>query len=701
MDLKEIFHILRRRMWVIIQAFLVTVGATIVFTYLIPPTYETYAKLLIMTSPSSASSSALSSTLKDFGSLVSVGSSAEIGTTIAVAAIRPIVEPVIKRYGLKGLDGNPMLPDTLLKPGVLTYIFSLPYVSIAQLLDTNLFTITCGSKNPKLSQDIANSLAQEIVEFNIKLARSEYLSAKTFIEKQIKKVTRDYYKYQSGLKRFKEDAQTVDLDSEIKVAIEKVAELYKQKEDNIIDLEQAKAKLRVIKQQVSGMDSTRIIPSVMTENPTAKSQRDKIGELEILLAKESSELTENHPEVVSIRNQLKKAEENLSKEIRVYQSSNTVLSDLEREIASLEVHLVGVNADIDKYLALFKALPEKVMKQARLQLHLSIAENIYRFLLQRKSEIGIAEATTLSNICLVEPAVALPVGKPTKPKKVLNFAVGIFLGLFSGIGLALLFDYLDTTIKNAEDIQKIKQVPFLGIVPPIKKGTPLLISGRKFTDPICEAYRTIKNSVRFSCLDKPLRHILITSAEPGEGKTLTAVNFSIALLREGSRVLLIDTDLRKPGVHKHFNMKNTIGITSVLLGEKEAKDAIFTTGLEGLFVMPTGPIPLDPARLLESHKMQQLVVELTGKYDVLVLDSAPALVVDDAIITSQYIDGVIMVAESRRATFKTVTQLEEVLRIAKATLLGVVLNKQKILRGGHGYYRYYKYYSSDDKSNVG
>ena len=437
MDIKEFFLALRRRMWVVILAFLVTVSATIVFTYLLPPTYETYAKLLIRTSPTSSNASLFSSTLKDFGSLVSVGSTSEISTTIAVASIRPVVEPVIKKYELKGRDGKPMLPETLLKPGILTYIFSLPYVSIAQLLDANLFTITCGSKNPKLSQGIANSLANEIVDFNLKLTRAEYSSAKSFIEREIKKVTRHYYKYQLDLKRFKESEQTVDLDSEVKVAIEKVAELYKQKEDNIIDLEQAKAKLRVSKEQVGRMDSTRINPSVMTENPTVKSQRDKIGELEILLAKATNELTENHPEVVSIRSQLKKAEENLAKEIRVYQNSNNLLSDLEREIASLEVHLVGVNADIDKYTALFRTLPEKVMSQARLQLQLSIAENIYRFLLQRKSEIGIAEATTLSNICIVDPAVELAIGKPTKPKKMVNFAIGIFLGLFSGIVFAL------------------------------------------------------------------------------------------------------------------------------------------------------------------------------------------------------------------------------------------------------------------------
>ncbi|HHT9125027.1 MAG TPA: GumC family protein [Candidatus Brocadiia bacterium] len=701
MNIKEFFNILRRRKWVAIQAFIVIIGATTALTYLIPPVYETYAKLLIMTTPTSSSSSLISSTFKDFGSLVTTGSDTEVNTAIAMASIRPIVEGVIKKYDLKDKNGNPMQPDKLLKPGILSQILPLPTVSIARFGDTNLFTITCNTKNPKLSQGIANSLAEGIVEYSLNHVREEYASARAFIDDQIEKVNRDYLTYLSNFKEFKEKEQTVDLDSEIKVAITKLAELYQQKEDNVIDLEQSKAKLRVLKEQVGKMDTTRVLPNVMTENPMVRLQREKITELELQLVKATLELKEDHPEVISIRSQLEKAKEDLAKEVAVYQDSNLLLSGLEREIASLEVHLAGVNADIDKYSALFKTLPEKVMKYAKLQLRLTVAENIYKFLLQRKNEIGIAEATTLSNIRIVDPAIELPLGMPTKPKKVLNFAIGIILGLLSSVGLALLFENLDTTIKTTEDIEKVENVPFLGVIPWMKRSSPHIISKRKLTDPICESYRTIRNSISFSSLDKPLRRILITSAGPKEGKTLTAVNLSIALAREGKRVLLIDTDLRRPNVHKHFNIPNTVGITNVLLGEKNVNDAIFNTDLEGLSVLPSGPIPPDPARLLESQKMQQLVTDLTGKYDILVLDSAPALVVDDAIFISRYMDGVVNVVESGRSTIQTVTQMGEILRVAKAPLLGAVLNKQRILNGGYGYYRYYKYYGNGSEPDIG
>ncbi len=701
MNIKDFFGILRRKKWVAIQAFVVIIGATVAFTYLIPPVYETYAKLLIMTTPSSSSSSLISSTLKDFGSLVMTGSDTEVNTAISMTSIRPIVQHVIDKYGLKDKWGNPMQPDTLVKPGILAYILPLPVVTIARYSDTNLFTITCDTKNPKLSQGIANSLAEGIVEFDLNHVREEYASALSFIDDQIEKVNKDYFACLLGFKEFKEKEETVDLDTEIKTAIAKVAELYKQKEDNVIDLEQAKAKLRVLKEQVATMDSTKVLPNVMVENPTVKVQRDKIAELELQLVKATLELKEDHPDVISIKGQLEKVKKDLARELTVYQDSNLLLSDLERELASLEVHLVGVNADIDKYLALFKTLPEKVMAQAKLQLQLTVAENIYKFLLQRKSEIGIAEATTLSNIRIVDPAIELPLDMPTKPNKILNFAIGIVLGLFSGAGLALLFENLDTTIKSTEDIEKIENVPFLGVIPWMKRSSPHLISKRKLTDPICESYRTIRNSISFSSLDKPLRRILITSAGPQEGKTLTAVNLSIALAREGKSVLLIDTDLRRPGVHKHFNIANTVGITNILLDEKNAKDAIFNTDLEGLSVLPSGPIPPDPARLLESKKMQQLVNDLTEKYDILVLDSAPALVVDDAIFISRYMDGVVNVVESGRSTVQAVTQMGEVLRAAKAPLLGAILNKQRILNGGYGYYRYYKYYGNGEDSNIG
>lgn len=698
MNIKEFFNILRRRKWIAIHAFLVIFSAAIAITYLIPPSYETYAKLLIMTTPASSGSSLISSTLKDFGSLVTTGSDTEISTAIALASTRPIAVPVINEYNLKDKNGNPLSPDKLLKPGILSLILPIPTVSIARFGNTNLFTITCSTKNPKLSQGIANSLAKGVVEFNLKIVREAYASGKSFVDNRILKVKRDFFKYQSRLKEFKEKERTVDLDSEVKIAIEKIAELYKQKEDNLIDLEQVHAKLRVLREQVGKMDSTSVLPNVMTENPIIKSQREKITELEFQFVKLTFELTEEHPDVISVKRQLEKAKKDLEKEVVMYQNSNALLSDLEREIASLEVHLVGVNADIDKYSAIFKTLPEKAMLQARLLLQLSVTENIYKFLLQRKSEIAITEATTLSNIRIVDPAVELPIDKPTKPRKMMNFAVGFFLGMFTGIGFALVFENFDTTIKTSEDLAKIKNVAFLGIIPLIKKGSPLFIAQREFVDPICESYRTVRNSIRFSSLDKPLKRILITSAGPGEGKTLTAVNLSVSIAREGKKVLLMDTDLRRSTVHKHFNLGNTVGVTNVLLGEKDVQAAIFKTKTEGLFVMPAGPVPVDPARLLESHKMHQLVDDMAEKFDVVVLDTAPALVIDDAIILSPHMDGVVDVVESGRGTVQVVTQMEEVLRLAKATFLGVVLNKQKTLRGTSDYYRYYRYYAKSKKA---
>ena len=160
----------------------------------------------------------------------------------------------------------------------------------------------------------------------------------------------------------------------------------------------------------------------------------------------------------------------------------------------------------------------------------------------------------------------------------------------------------------------------------------------------------------------------------------------------------MDTDLRISMVHTYFDMGNTVGVTNVLLGEKDIKAAIFKTEVEGLFVMPAGPVPVDPARLLESQKMHHLIADLAEKFDTIVFDTAPALVIDDAIILSQCVDGVVNVVESGRATIQAVTQMEEVFRLAKATLLGVVLNKQKTLRGTSDYYRYYKYYAKSEKS---
>ena len=257
-----------------------------------------------------------------------------------------------------------------------------------------------------------------------------------------------------------------------------------------------------------------------------------------------------------------------------------------------------------------------------------------------------------------------------------------------GFGLAFLVDYLDDTIKTPEDGKDFGQT-FLGTIPRFRRKESHIISDRDPKDYMCESYRTVRNSIKFVSLDRHLNTLLITSPTEGEGKTTTAVNLGISITSEGKKVLLIDTDLRRPAIHSVFGTLNSIGVTTILAEEAKPEDAIKKTDIEGLSLLTSGPVPPDPGRMVESAKMARLIKNLAQQYDIVILDSPPILVANDAIVLAGYVDTSILILESGKITRRALSQAEELLKRANIQPVGAILNKSKIEKGSY-YYYYYK-----------
>lgn len=214
--------------------------------------------------------------------------------------------------------------------------------------------------------------------------------------------------------------------------------------------------------------------------------------------------------------------------------------------------------------------------------------------------------------------------------------------------------------------------------------------------PAAEAYRTLRTNLQFAALDTPLRVLLITSVGPGEGKTTTAANLGIAMAQSGSKVIVIGGDLRKPTLHYAFELRNTVGLTNVLTGAVSWEDALQPTDVDGLFILPAGPIPPNPAELLASKRMQELLEELKGHCDVVIIDAPPVLAVTDAGVLSRMADGVLLVVHVGVTPREVAKAAKDQLLQVGARLLGLVVNG---LSGESGYYYYYyhRYYSLDDQ----
>jgi len=697
MELRQIWEIILNRKWIIIQAFLVIFFFALGISYLMAPVYEGSAKIFIK--GSETASSLLSGIgLRDFSPLMGQEET-DVEGHMELIKVKPILEKIIYKLQLRNNEGSLMKPDRLLKSGlIMSKIRPRPYVELEQLQGVNIIEIKANSTDPDEASMIANTLADVYITENLKDRRQEYKSAREFIEGQIKNIKADYLDILEEIRRFKIAEATVDLERETQKAVDKMADLMSEKEQTIIDLAEVRAKLTTLKAQAQGQDEQTVSSVAIDENPHIENLKKQLTDLELALAAQLIDKTRQHPDVMALTEKIKKTRSELRAEVMVFKKLSRESQDFEREITALEAHLLSVNKDIETHRSYLYAIPQKAFIESQLGSKYAVNQELYSSLLEYINQISIAEAMTLSDIRLVESAPVPDIDKPTSPNILLNAVMGIVLGLMFGFGLAFLVDYVDDTIKTPDEA-KAQGMTLLGTIPKFKRGDPVLISERDPRDPVCEAYRTVRNSIRYATLDKPVKTIIVTSAIASEGKTTTVINLAVSMTHEGKTVLIMDTDLRKPRIHETFGLSNSVGITSVLTGQVTVAQAVKKTNIDGLLVLCSGPVPPDPARLVESEKMRQLIQELSDQYDTVILDSPPVLVANDAIVLAGCVDAPLAVIESGRETRQALSQEKDVMEHANIQSLGAVLNKFSLGMGRYYYYYNYKngYYADKKK----
>ena len=290
---------------------------------------------------------------------------------------------------------------------------------------------------------------------------------------------------------------------------------------------------------------------------------------------------------------------------------------------------------------------------------------------------------------------------PVSPKPLLNIALALAAGLVLGVGLAFMLEYLDNTIKTEADVRLKLDLPLLG--PVLFKGRKTL--GRKEslalvtethpTDPVSEGYRAIRTNLMFTAIDRPLKTLVVTSAAPGEGKTSTAVNLAVTMAQNGSRVVLVDADFRRPALHRVFQRTENRGLGDVIIGTATLSELLLPTGTPNLRLLCSGPTPPNPSELLGSSRMRQVVEELAKQSETIIIDSPPVGAVTDATVLGARADGVILVVERGRTEVAAVSRARDKLIGVGANLLGVVLNKVRASEAAE--YYYYRYYTTPEK----
>lgn len=303
--------------------------------------------------------------------------------------------------------------------------------------------------------------------------------------------------------------------------------------------------------------------------------------------------------------------------------------------------------------------------------------------------------------------------------------MAFLIGLFGGVGLCFLFDYLDDTLKGPDDLERLAGLPSLGVIPylppegfkkskkynsylshrysygsenPEKEHTlpevkEIELVNHLYPDlPISDDYRTIRTSILLSHAEKPPKTILFSSAMTQEGKTATVVNMAISFAQLQERVLVVETDLRKPRLHRLFKVRNIPGLTGFLTGKVPLKEVIQKTFIENIWLVPSGPIPPNPAELLNSKKLRDLLDEVSQVFDIILLDSPPILAVTDSVIIASIVDSIVAVVRAGKTRRKPFLSAVEELKRARSKIIGVVFNGADFAKEGSYYSKYYRYY---------
>ncbi len=696
LTLSDIIRIFRKR----IGLFLLVVIATIVFTilYLLTatPVFEAVATLKV--EPSSENPAA-----DIFSSTYGFGGKANISTEVELIKRRINLEKVVKSLNLikkLGLEKEEIAMDiavnTLDK-----------WITVSPVKDTKLVEIAVQHPDPILAAQIANKLAEVYNELLKSLSKNQYTVKREFIEEQIPKIEKELKDVEERIRKFKEENGVFVLDEEAKWLLEMMSQYDTQLNEINIQIEETRAKIKAIKELLAKTEEKIITSETISMNPVVMELKQKLTDLNVRLSGLMATRPESDAEVIALKKQISETKNLIKKEVEKIvtsqiQTINPVYSNMVEELAgqeaSLQVLLATRNAVEklrDRYQTKLARLPRLEQILLEMQRELKVKESLYTLLLEKLEETRIAEAGVIGNAQIVERA-AVP-KLPVKPNKKLTLAIGGVLGIFLGILIVFMAEYLDKTIKEEMEVQQLlRDIPVLGRIPrmsEIKDNASELVVTDDPTSVGAESFKLVVTNLQFAG-DKNVDVVAVTSTGPGEGKTLVAANVAATFAQNGFKTLIIDLDMRKPRVEKVFGISKRakMGVVNHFVKNVPLEEVTINL-MENLDIIPVGPLPPNPTVILTNPRFPEIIAQLRKNYDKVVVDLPPVLAAADALIVGKYVDGLIIVVRMSQTLKPSLRTAYDNIRTSGNKLLGVVLND--ISEKSSQYYYYY--YSADGK----
>ncbi len=564
----------------------------------------------------------------------------------------------------------------------------------------NVVNVTVIDVDPEFAASVANAVAESYAELNLEKRVEGTQDASTWLQVQHKELERKLEGSENALYTFMEKNQV--LNASLQSQLEEVLQRLSAFNAQLAEVQAQRIRQQVNAQALTDARANEALIDTIAEVRDAAviaSLKTQLVELRADRTELMARYLAAHPKVKAIDEQIELVRKNLEGQI------DAVLVSLERQQASLESTERGLKEAIAQERQREARLNKLMLQYQRLKREVDTNARLYELVTTRQKEADLSGALKLNNVNVLDHA--RPPAMPFKPNLKKNLVFGALLGLLLACVLALGLDYLDNSVKTQEDVEKLN-APFLGLMPIIEvakanRGNVTDIDALNDRDlfvmnnpksSAAECARFIRTNLLFMSPDKPLRSFLVTSAAPQEGKTTTAISLAVTMAQSGSRTLIVDTDMRRPRLHRAFGVSNDKGLSSTIVGESTLDDAIQATDAQDLDVLVCGPIPPNPAELLHTAAFKHIVEQLSERYERVIFDSPPVGAVTDPVVLGTHLDGAVVVLKAQRTTKDAATQAMRTLKDANVHIFGAVLNDVDLnsKRYGSGYYAYYRKY---------
>jgi capsular exopolysaccharide synthesis family protein len=553
---------------------------------------------------------------------------------------------------------------------------------------SRLVNVRFRAYDPRIAQEAVNALAQVFIEQTVDIRHSNSSEASGWFGERLKEQEERVKAAERALQQYREREKIAAGEDRGELVNQKLVTISNALTQARMERVQKEATLAQVR--TTSPSQWENIPLIQA-NLSVQSLRAKLAELRRDESRLSETLGDKHPDMQKVRSEIKATEAKIMVEVQgAIQALEGAVVAARQQEASLEESLGATKKE-------GLELGTKAVEYQILKREVDSHQSLFQDLMNKTKAAGLETELRATNVRIVEKA-GYPKA-PFAPQRARNYQLALLIGLGLGLGLTILFEHLDNSVKTPEDVKHELGLPFLGMVPQVEvragASTVQKLMNENPQSTVAEAYRLLRTNLLFCSPDAAGMVVVVSSANPGEGKTTTVANLAASLAQNGAKVLAIDADLRRPTLHQHFGTHKTPGLSDLIVGKCQASEAVQVTRFKGLHVLPCGYIPPNPAELLGSQNMRSALAAFRKHYEWVLIDTAPILAMADTPVVCPHTDGLVLVVAAEATTRAAIQRSTDQVHGVGGKLVGVVLNKVNLQRNSYYYNQYYgPYYRS-------